>query len=76
MSKTIWGLAIACLYSVSLNASDIEGTYNVTGFDPYEKKSYKGTVEISKNANNVYQAHWTLNLDPSGSFWHQTLLRL
>ena len=64
MKKMIAGFLFASLSAVSLNAKDIEGSYDVTGFDPYEKKSYTGTVEITKGANDVYQAQWTLNLVP------------
>ena len=62
MGRKIFGLLFVFLFSVSLYA--IEGTYSVSGFDPYEKKPYTGTVEITKGQNGIYQAHWTLNLDP------------
>jgi hypothetical protein len=40
----------------------IEGSYNVSGSDPYwEQKEYKGTVEITKDKNDVFQAKWVID---------------
>jgi hypothetical protein len=47
------------LITVSLFA--IEGKYTLTGNDPYNKMSYTGTAEITKDKNNVYQIKWTFN---------------
>jgi hypothetical protein len=52
----------SCLTTLSLQA--IEGTYNVSGVDPVQK-AYTGTVTIKKGDNDVYQAEWTLSLQPS-----------
>lgn len=43
------------------SAYAIEGSYNVSGNDPYEKTNYKGTVEITKDKNDVYQAKWNID---------------
>jgi len=37
-----------------------EGTYDVKGYDPYEKKSYEGSVVIKKDKSGTYQALWQL----------------
>ena len=58
MKKLIFGLMLttsACL------VADISGTYDVSGWDPYEKEAYTGTVIITKDQNNVYQGNWNLN---------------
>lgn len=44
----------------------IEGSYTVSGSDPYwEKTDYAGTVEITKDKNDVYQARWVVEGDES-----------
>ena len=37
-----------------------EGTYDVSGNDPYEKMDYTGSVTIKKDKNDVYQAKWVI----------------
>lgn len=64
MKKIVLGVILAFIGSITLNAQNFEGIYKVKGFDPYEKKSYAGTVEITKDDNDVYRAQWTLDLDP------------
>lgn len=58
MIKAIVTLMFMFLVGISLHA--IEGTYNVTGYDPYEKESYTGTLVIFKGKNGVYEANWIL----------------
>ncbi len=38
----------------------IEGNYDLTGYDPYDKKPYTGTIAITKDKNEVYQASWNI----------------
>lgn len=38
----------------------VEGTYNVSGQDPYEKAPYTGTAVITKN-KDVYQGQWSFD---------------
>jgi len=63
MKKSILNWIAAWLCAASLHA--IEGIYDVKGYDPYEKKPYTGTIEITKDDNDVYQAKWVLDVAPS-----------
>jgi len=56
MIKTIGMALAACLTGCVLYG--IEGTYSVTGNDPYGKNSYSGTAVITKDKNEVYQGRW------------------
>lgn len=49
-----------CLLLPCFSLMAIEGTYKVNGYDPYFKMSYSGTVIITKDQNEVYQASWTI----------------
>jgi hypothetical protein len=37
-----------------------EGTYDVSGNDPYDKMDYSGSLTIKKDKNAVYQTKWVL----------------
>src|ERR1700722_16346817 len=57
MQKLFMSFIAICLYTVSLSAA-VEGTYSLTGYDPYAKLSYTGTLTITKGQNEVYFANW------------------
>jgi hypothetical protein len=59
MKKFIAVLSAIVFCAVSGYA--IEGSYNVSGFDPYENTSYQGTMEITKDKNDVFQAKWVID---------------
>lgn len=67
MLKTFGMLFAVCLTGGALYAA-VEGTYSVTGNDPYGKNSYTGTVVITKDKNEVYQAKWTF--EEAGKTYH------
>ena len=56
MIKSLKILLAICLATVVSYA--FEGTYDIKGYDPYEKMPYEGTLTIKKDKNGVYQAHW------------------
>jgi hypothetical protein len=57
MIKNIFTAAILTLSAVSAFAFD--GDYTVSGYDPYDKMDYTGSLSIIKD-KNVYQAKWTI----------------
>jgi hypothetical protein len=65
---------LLCLFaSASLYALD--GVYEGTGKDPYEKASYKVTATITKDKNGVYQATWKESENNADSTYSGTGLK-
>ncbi len=63
MKKAMLAAFFLVFGSFSLQA--VEGTYQVSGFDPYTNKSYTGTATITRGENEIYQGEWNLSLDPA-----------
>jgi len=60
MKKFLSILALLCVNLASFAA--IEGTYIVSGEDPYEKQPYTGTATISRGGQNgVFQISWVFD---------------
>jgi hypothetical protein len=56
MIKSLKAAFAICLATIGSYA--FEGTYDIKGYDPYEKMPYEGTLTIKKDKNGVYQASW------------------
>lgn len=52
---------IFCAFLFSATLYGFEGSYSLRGVDPYEEQLYSGRVDIVKDQNGVYQAHWIIN---------------
>jgi hypothetical protein len=51
----LW-IALIALCAAITTSYAFEGTYDVKGYDPYEKKSYEGSLVIKKDRSGAYQA--------------------
>jgi hypothetical protein len=58
MLKSYLAIFFFCINTILSWA--FEGTYDVQGYDPYEKMDYQGSLTIKKDKNGVYQANWLL----------------
>jgi hypothetical protein len=51
-------LAFIFIFSSVACAMEIEGKYEIIGWDPYYKEDYTGIAMISKGENNIYTIEW------------------
>jgi hypothetical protein len=58
MKEFLFGLS---LFPLAVCAVNIEGVYDVTGWDPYENQAYAGTAKIKQDKNDVFQISWNID---------------